>query len=92
MDSKINAGYIITDEITVGESTFVLGVRPNAPSPYVTWQCKDDDYFWGHYFTDRFSAAKDLCQRATNEVMFLESTQPEVPNIQKKSKPKDFER
>ena len=53
MNIRINAGYIITDSIHVGETEFVLGVHSTAPSQFVTWACKNGtDYFWGHYFSD----------------------------------------
>ena len=48
MNIRINAGYIITDSIHVGETEFVLGVHSTAPSQFVTWACKNGtDYFWG---------------------------------------------
>ena len=37
MNIRINAGYIITDSIHVGETEFVLGVHSTAPSQFVTW-------------------------------------------------------
>jgi len=92
MDIKTNAGYIISDSITVGESTFVLGVHATSPSQFVTWQCKNDDFFWGHYSSDRLSATKDLCERALDEAKYLESIQKGIAERQKKTKVKDLER
>jgi hypothetical protein len=92
MDIKTNAGYILTDTVTVGESNFVLGVHGTAPSQFVTWQCKDDDYFWGHYFSDRLTAVKDLCQRALDEAKYLEPAQKDIISTQNKIKSKDLER
>ena len=65
MDYRENAGYIITDSCHVGDSEFVLGVHLTAPQQFVTWKCTDrKDYYWGHYFSDLFSAQKDLVARA----------------------------
>ena len=71
MNYRINAGYIITDSIHVGEMEFVLGVHSTAANQFVTWACKDGkDYFWGHYFNDLMAATKDLIDRAEQEVKF----------------------
>ena len=68
MDYRENAGYIITDSCHVGDSEFVLGVHLTAPQQFVTWKCTDrKDYYWGHYFSDLFSAQKDLVARAQEE-------------------------
>ena len=73
MDWRKNEGYIITNQLTVGSTEFVLGVHEAAPNQFVTWQCKDGkDYFWGHYYTDLLSAQKDFCTRALDEIKHLE--------------------
>ena len=47
-DVRINAGYVITDSVFIGEAEFVIGKMPNAPAPFVTWECKDgNNYFRG---------------------------------------------
>ena len=44
-----------------------------APEPFVTWECKNgDDYFWGHYFSDRLAAKRDLLERAGHELQYQE--------------------
>ncbi|MEY8573775.1 hypothetical protein AALD01_05115 [Oscillospiraceae bacterium 21-37] len=71
MSMRINAGYIITDSIHVGEMEFVLGVHGTAPSQFVTWACKNGtDYFWGHYHSNLLTATKDLLGRANEELKF----------------------
>lgn len=71
MTERRNAGYTITDSIHIGKAEFVIGEHPKAPSPYVTWECSDgSNYFWGHYFTDRRSAEKNLIERAQAELSF----------------------
>ena len=73
MDYRENAGYVITDSCHVGDSEFVLGVHLTAPQQFVTWKCSNrTDYDWGHYFSDLFSAQKDLVARAQEEVQCLE--------------------
>lgn len=86
MDYRENAGYVITDSCHVGDSEFVLGVHLTAPQQFVTWKCSNrTDYDWGHYFSDLFSAQKDLVARAQEEVQCLEEQRqntivPEVPS------------
>ena len=61
MEQRECAGYIITQSIKVKDSEFVLGEHPKKDM-YVTWRCKDgDNYFWGHYTSNRYEALKDLC-------------------------------
>ena len=35
-----NQGYNIIERFHIGAQGFVLGENPNAPQPYVTWQCR----------------------------------------------------
>ena len=73
MEQRECAGYIITQSIKVKDSEFVLGEHPKKDM-YVTWRCKDgDNYFWGHYTSNRYDALKDLCQRAEKEIDYLAS-------------------
>ena len=82
---RVNQNYVIVNSINVGNAEFVLGVNMKAPSQFVTWECKDGtDYFWGHYFSDQFSAQKDLCARGMQEVKILDKAN--------KPKKKDYER
>ncbi len=71
-----NAGYTITDSIHIGDIEFLIGVSDSAPAMFVTWECKDgDNYFWGHYTSDRRAAEKDLLERAGRELETLERHQ-----------------
>ena len=73
MDWRKNAGYIITNAITIGDSEIVLGVHETRPNEFVTWECTNkDNYHWGHYTTSLLSAQKDFCERALNKVKFYE--------------------
>ena len=80
MEQRECAGYIITQSIRVKDSEFVLGEHPKKDM-YVTWRCKDgDNYFWGHYTSNRYEALKDLCQRAEKEIDYLAAI-GEIPPI-----------
>lgn len=73
MEQRTNIGYRITDTIHVGNAEFVLGVHEKDLNRFVTWECKNrNDYFWGHYFTRRDDAVKDLVDRANREIEFRE--------------------
>ena len=86
MDYRENAGYIITDSCHVGDSEFVLGVHLTAPQQFVTWKCSNrTDYDWGHYFSDLFSAQKDLVARAQEEVQCLEEQRQNVFEAREKA-------
>ena len=89
MDVRMNAGYIITSSVHIGEGEFVLGVSAKSPGQFVTWKCSGgNDYYWGHYFSDQFAAEKDLVARAQEEIEFLE----ERPVTTKPNKEKERER
>lgn len=76
MGERINAGYIITDSIHVGNTEFVLGTNQSVGAGFVTWECTGgNNYFWGHYTDNLFSAQKDLCERAMREVQIIEQNQ-----------------
>lgn len=66
---KENAGYQITDFISVEGQNVVLGHHPSpkCPSPYVTWvaDAEMDNFYFGHYFGEKPAAIADMIQRAT---------------------------
>lgn len=83
--SRSNAGYTITDSVFIGKAEFVIGHNPSFSTPYVTWECKDgDNYFWGHYLTERKAAERDLLERAQTELSLQE--QQKSSQIQNKDK------
>ena len=70
---RMNAGYIITDSIHIGETEFVIGVHSTQPNMFVTWACRNgDNYFWGHYLTSRDAAEHDLVDRAKDQLHLLD--------------------
>lgn len=70
-DKRINAGYEIIKAYPVGDREFVLGENIYDGARYVTWECSGgNNYYWGHYFTDKESADKDLFDRIEAAVSF----------------------
>ena len=79
MNERINSGYRITDSVHLGESEFVLGVRMEAPEQYVTWKCRNGDYYyWDRYFSNLLDAQKNLIQRACDELRLREAPRKEA--------------
>lgn len=79
-----NAGYTITESIFVGNVEFVLGENTAAPARFVTWECKDgNNYYWGHYMTDKLTALRDLLDRAGQALSILEMQQAKKHERQK---------
>lgn len=78
-----NQNYKILEQVEVGDIELVLGFNAKAPQPYVTWKCKDKDYYyWGHYFLNQLDARSDLYKRALEE----------IKKLKKEKKIKDKER
>lgn len=76
MAIRMNAGYVITGSIHVGDVEFVIGTSSTAPSQFVTWECKGgDNYYWGHYMSDELAAVGDLLERAGQELEFRKKLQ-----------------
>ena len=72
---RITAGYEIFDSINIGKAEFVVGRNIHAPSQYVTWECSNgNNYFWGHYFSDRSEALRDMYSRAEAEISFIKNS------------------
>ncbi len=88
---KIN-GYIITNQLAIGESEIVLGVHETQPNMFMTGECKKDagnkgkyECSWEHYFSDMLDAKRDFCERGLSMVNFYEQSR-------KKPKEKEPER
>lgn len=68
---RTNAGYTIIDSETVGNQEIVLAENPKAVQPFATWrrnisndeQSGQENFFWGHYFSDPEAAQKDFKDR-----------------------------
>ena len=70
MKERINQGYTITDSVHVRDYEYVIAHHPTAPSPYVVWRVSNGDYYWGHYFSDRWDALQDLSERISEAVQY----------------------
>lgn len=89
MEGRKNAGYTIIQSLVIGNTEYVIGYHPTAPTPYVTWECKDrNNYFWGHYMKERHEADRDLLERAKLEL----DRQDQYRSRQSKHKEKERER
>lgn len=87
MKQRINAGYTITDSVTIGKTEFVIGRNNAQPPMFVTWACKGgNDYFWGHYMETREAAERDLLDRAAIELEL------QYPSRETKQRDKERER
>lgn len=75
MAEQVNAGYAIVSNIVVGNRVFVLGYKPKAVQPFVTWEYSPraliPGFYWGHYFSDENDAVADLLERAGRELQVL---------------------
>ena len=67
-EKRINGGYEIIENCTVGRTELVIGHHPTAPNPYVCWYCKNGtDYYWGHYCNSIEAAREKLNERYQTE-------------------------
>lgn len=78
-DKIVNAGYVIEQELHISNAVIVLGVNPDLvdkdlTTPYVTWETDKDkkDFYWGHYFKDRYAAERDLVKRGMDKVRYFD--------------------
>ncbi len=84
-EKRINAGYEIIDSFPVGKVEMVLGQSTSTPTMYVTWEyCEAKGYYWGHYFSDKDEAKRDMYDRAAAEISFQKSIK-----TKEKPEPKD---
>ena len=75
MKLDIYNNYILTDSVRVGSSAFVLGIQMES-GKLATWKrITDEVYTDQRDFDDLFLAQKDLVERASEEVKFVELCQ-----------------
>lgn len=83
---RVNQGYIIIDSETVGNQEIVLAQNQKAPQPFATWrrnisndeQTGQENFFWGHYFTDPEAARKDFNARVQEQREDLAEQRPSI--------------
>lgn len=69
-EPEINHGYRIIQRVPACDKSFKFGFNPEAVQKYVTWQSYPDNsdrYDWGHYWSDKSIAKRDLFLRADAE-------------------------
>ena len=76
-------GYEIVRAISFDDRRgFAIGLNPNPPSQFVSWQFTEEngkrDYYWGSYTDDLQSAAKNYAARVL--VHMSDSDVKEIPN------------
>lgn len=72
----MNGNHEIIQSLKISNSEIVLGYNPkNTLTPYVTWEynAENDSYFWGHYFSDEYSAQKDLVSRGNDKIIHYDN-------------------
>lgn len=71
MDWKEHDGYVIVNEIPVYGKVMMLGVHQKEGRQFVTWEHREQQYMWAHYFTDHIKATEDMCRRALQEIEYI---------------------
>ena len=93
MDWRTNAGYIITNQIAIGESEIVLGVHQTRPNMFVTWECDNKtNYYWGHYHTNLLDAQKDFCKRGMEKAELYKTIETDKATHTEKPRKSEPER
>ena len=67
-------GYMVIQKLSIGNITFFIGYNKYGKSKYATYFCRNGEknYSWIRFFDDRFSAQKDVVDRAYREIPMLE--------------------
>lgn len=67
-------GYKVIQRLRIGNVTFYIGFNRNEKKPYATFFRRDREknYSWIRFFNDKFSAQKDIIDRAYREIPMLE--------------------
>lgn len=83
---RVNQGYTVIDSETVGNQEIVLAENPKAVQPFATWrrnisndeQSGQENFFWGHYFSDPEAAQKDFKDRVQEQREDLAEQRPSI--------------
>ena len=67
-------GYKVIQKLSIGNITFFIGYNKYGKSKYATCFRRNEEknYSWIRFFDDRFSAQKDIVDRAYREIPMLE--------------------
>lgn len=56
---RINGGYEIIENCTLGDTELVIGHNPNAPDPYVCWDCNNSIEYSNGFYCQTYSTARE---------------------------------
>ena len=59
--------YMITNILPTSGSSMAMGIH-SEKRQFATWEVKDGEYLWTHYFKNQQEAVKDLCSRTLREI------------------------
>lgn len=72
---QIVDGHTVLESEVIGNIEIVLAQKEVAVQPFVTWrrsvdldtESEEENYYWGHYFSDEGAARKDFISRVESE-------------------------
>lgn len=80
MRLEMHDKYIITNILPVNGKMMVFGVHSEIGSRFATWEVRNDEFLWAHYFTKQQEAVKDLCERTLQEMSLMNRRNKHVEN------------
>ena len=60
--------YRITNILPTSGSSIAMGVHSEKDRQFATWEVRNGEYLWAHYFKNQQEAVKDLCSRTLREI------------------------
>lgn len=82
-ERRLNHGYEIIESHILYNTEIVIGYNPNAPEPYVCWNCKNgNDYYNGYYTTKLKHAQNNLRERVERNNQVKQSVKDKLSEAQ----------
>lgn len=66
-------GYVIVHAIPINGKEMLLGVHMEKGQQLATWEYREEEYLWAHYFSDQVKAIEDLCKRTLEEIELMKN-------------------
>ena len=60
--------YRIINILPTSGSSIAMGVDSEKGRQFATWEVRNGEYLWAHYFKNQQEAVKDLCSRTLREI------------------------
>ena len=60
--------YRIINILPTSGSSIAMGVHSENGRQFATWEVRNGEYLWAHYFKNQQEAVKDLCNRTLREI------------------------